>query len=75
MKEAPRIVAFPETENLLPYQGETLFLAGGNSEYVKQNDTLPLFPNALFKEIDNAGHWLHVQQPEKFLAQVENFLK
>ncbi|CAG7855803.1 abhydrolase domain-containing protein 11 [biofilm metagenome] len=75
MQVAPYIVAFPETENLLPYQGETLFLAGGNSEYVKQNDTLPLFPKALFKEIDNAGHWLHVQQPEFFLLEVEKFLK
>ena len=75
MQMAPNIVAFPETHNLEPHQGETLFIAGTGSAYVAPEDTLRLFPNAKFKTIAKAGHWLHVQQPEIFTVMVENFLQ
>jgi esterase len=72
---APNIVAFPETQNLSPYKGETLFIAGESSAYVSPEDTLRLFPEAKFSQIAKAGHWLHVQQPEVFAEVVENFLQ
>lgn len=71
---APFIVAFPNTHGLTAYPGEALFIAGADSGYVKAEDVNPLFPNALLRYIANAGHWLHVQQPEVFVRQVEAFL-
>ena len=68
------IIAFPDTGNLSPYQGQAFFLAGGDSNYVKPEQINALFPTAILKFIQNAGHWLHVQQPVEFLMQVEVFL-
>lgn len=73
-RQAAHIVSFPETENLPPFHGDALFVIGDNSNFVNENEVLPLFPRALFKQIANAGHWLHVEQPELFLAEVEKFL-
>ncbi len=75
MWAAPKIIAFPEIQEGLAYMKEALFVAGANSSYLTQKDTLHLFPNAIFNTIANAGHWLHVQQPEVFAEVVENFLQ
>jgi esterase len=75
MRTAPKIIAFPEIQEGLAYTGEVLFVAGANSSYLTQKDTLHLFPNAIFNTIADAGHWLHVQQPEVFVEVVENFLQ
>jgi esterase len=75
MQMASNIVAFPETHNLAPHLGETLFIAGANSTYITQQDTLHFFPGATHKTIEKAGHWLHVQQPEILTEVVENFLQ
>ncbi|MEY3289710.1 MAG: hypothetical protein RLZZ419_1952, partial [Pseudomonadota bacterium] len=60
---APNIIAFPDVEQLAPYTGKTLFLAGAQSDFIKASDLKTLFPKARLKAIANAGHWLHVQQP------------
>jgi esterase len=75
MRTAPRIIAFPENQEGTAYPGEVLFVAGANSSYLTQKDTLHFFPNALFKTIADAGHWLHAQQPEIFTEVVEYFLQ
>ena len=72
---ASNIVAFPECQNLAPHHAETLFIAGADSAYVALEDTLRLFPKAMFEKIAKAGHWLHVQQPEIFTEVVEKFLQ
>ncbi len=72
---APNIAAFPSVEQLTPFTGKTLFLAGEESGYVKADDVSALFPNATLNVIANAGHWLHVQQPGVFIEQVERFLQ
>jgi esterase len=72
---APNIIAFPESQKLKPYTGETLFVAGETSNYVSSEDTLQLFPKAKFRVIAKAGHWLHAQQPQVFTELVENFLQ
>lgn len=74
-QQAPNIAAFPEMGNVPPYPGETLFVSGSKSNYVTQDDTLRFFPQAEHKVIADAGHWLHVEQPDVFLQEVENFLK
>jgi len=70
---AANIVAFPDTDHLEPFAGKTLVIAGADSNYVQAEDLALLFPRASISTIANAGHWLHVQQPEVFTALVEKF--
>jgi pimeloyl-ACP methyl ester carboxylesterase len=74
-RAAPAIIGFPNTDGVAPFTGSTLFIAGEQSAYVKAEDMLPLFPTATLSIVANAGHWLHVQQPAVFIAQIENFLQ
>jgi len=58
------------------YAGPTLFLAGARSGYVRAEHRpaiTALFPAARFVTLKNAGHWLHADDPEGFLAVVEAF--
>ena len=59
------------------FEGETLFLRGGNSGYISKEDK-PLiqahFPNSEIKTIPNAGHWLHAENPTDFYKEVIEFL-
>ncbi|MFA5921477.1 MAG: alpha/beta fold hydrolase [Methylococcaceae bacterium] len=70
---APNIIAFPGVEQIVPFTGKTLFLAGEDSGYVKADDVSILFPEATLSVIANAGHWLHVQQPDVIIEQVKKF--
>jgi pimeloyl-ACP methyl ester carboxylesterase len=60
------------------FHNKTLFLAGGNSHYIKKKD-IPLikkhFPDVSIQTIPNVGHWLHAESPEIFYELVMNFLK
>ncbi|MGR8980359.1 MAG: alpha/beta fold hydrolase [Gammaproteobacteria bacterium] len=71
----PNITAFPDSAHLPPYRGKALFIAGADSNFVREKDIARLFPEADLVKIANAGHWLHVQQPENFIESVGNFLK
>ncbi len=73
-RNAPNILEFPNTENVPQFLGKTLFLAGGNSKYIKENSTEALFPFAKIQIIPDAEHWIHVQQPDAFLNAVMDFL-
>ncbi|MGO4918337.1 alpha/beta fold hydrolase [Maribacter spongiicola] len=60
------------------YYGPTLFLRGDKSEYVTKNDTEIIrrhFPKATVETIDNAGHWLHAENPDQFFEKSLTFLK
>lgn len=60
-----------------PYEGETLFVYGGRSNYVVPNyqeEILSMFPNADWAEIPQAGHWLHAESPREFIEVVRNYL-
>ncbi|SEQ47565.1 alpha/beta fold hydrolase [Neolewinella agarilytica] len=54
-----------------------LFLRGGNSGYVKDDD-LPLikthFPTAELVTVADAGHWVHAERPTELMAAVDAFL-
>lgn len=59
-----------------PFSGPTLFLAGARSRYIRPEyrpAIAALFPSARFVTLRNAGHWLHADDPEGFLAVVEAF--
>jgi pimeloyl-ACP methyl ester carboxylesterase len=69
------IIGFPEISR--QFSEPTLFLAGGNSDYVQRDHRTKiktLFPNARFAKIPNAGHWLHAERPKAFEAAVRVFL-
>ena len=55
----------------------TLFIKGENSDYIVadyQDAILKLFPQASFKIISGAGHWLHAEKPVPFSSLVKRFL-
>lgn len=59
------------------YEGPTLFLRGDRSEYILPNDYPEIkkhFPNVQIETIDNAGHWLHAENPEQFFEKSFSFL-
>ncbi|MDH5608088.1 MAG: alpha/beta fold hydrolase [Cyclobacteriaceae bacterium] len=59
------------------FDGKTLFLAGEKSGYITTDDRegiLAHFPNAAIDTIENAGHWIHAEQPERLMEKVLTFL-
>lgn len=59
------------------FEGDTLFLDGQRSGYIQPTDAILIkkhFPKAIIKQISNAGHWLHAENPEEFYDNVMNFL-
>lgn len=71
---SPNIAAFPNADHLAPFTGKALFIAGADSDFVKPEDIKSLFPKAALSTIADAGHWLHIQQPDAFTTLVEDFL-
>lgn len=54
-----------------------LFIRGADSNYILDKDIEKIhaiFPYAELKTIENAGHWLHAEQPEKLLKIIYAFL-
>ncbi len=73
--EMDKIIGFPELA--APFDGPTLFLSGGASDYVQAGHRpaiKALFPQAKFAKIPGAGHWLHAEKPREFEASVSAFL-
>jgi len=59
------------------YSGPTLFIRGGQSKYILDEDMtqiLSLFPDAQLVTIPEAGHWLHADQPEAVIAAIRTFI-
>ncbi|MBM3404720.1 MAG: alpha/beta fold hydrolase [Bacteroidetes bacterium] len=55
----------------------TLFIRGGDSDYIRDDDIpmiMRLFPNAEIETIAGASHWVQADEPEKFFIMVEKFL-
>ncbi len=71
------IMGWPEQTEGRRYEGPTLFLAGERSDYVRpeHHDRIrTLFPQAEIRTVPGAGHWMHAEQPERFLQMVEEFI-
>jgi len=59
------------------YNHPTLFIRGKNSDYIKDSDFEQIttqFPVSEIKTIENAGHWVHAEQPEKLLEVLSQIL-
>jgi len=59
------------------FEGPTLFVRGGQSDYVEDEDLTDVrtrFPTAKLVTIEEAGHWVHADAPEAFAEVVVEFL-
>ena len=74
--------AMSEIEDFAPppgarFEGPALAMAGALSPYIRAEDHAAfraLFPRIGFASIPRAGHWLHAENPEGFLAALQEFL-
>lgn len=54
-----------------------LFIKGAQSNYILPEDHLSIrqiYPDAQIAEIPDAGHWLHAEQPQRFMEVLNYFL-
>ena len=60
------------------FSGKALFLRGDKSEYIASSDETLInmqFQNSTIETIENAGHWLHAENPVAFFNIVIRFIK
>jgi pimeloyl-ACP methyl ester carboxylesterase len=60
-----------------PFSGPTLFVRGGRSSYLVDADLESIadrFPRAQIVTVASAGHWVHVDAPDRFCDLVTSFL-
>lgn len=59
------------------YDNPTLFIRGGQSKYISDEDMLwikEILPHAQIETIEHAGHWVHVDAFEELKSIVKSFL-
>ena len=59
-------------------KNRVLFIKGANSGYVNCEDyklAKKMFPNSKLISIENAGHWVHADNPNIFFEKTLFFLK
>lgn len=69
---------FEGVESPYTFEKETLFIKGGNSNYIPDEDVERIkekFPNAQFVTIEGASHWVHAEKPDELCAVLSRFLK
>ncbi len=74
-REMDKLTGFPQID--ATHEGPTLFLSGGASDYVTsahRDRIKALFPKAMLAKLPGAGHLLHADKPEEFLAAISAFL-
>jgi esterase len=60
------------------YDGETLFVRGEHSHYISDSDEEMIklyFPQSTIITIPQSGHWIHAEQPEKYIQETLLFLE
>ena len=71
------LMDFPIDPKMLPFEGNCLFIAGSNSNYIQTDHQLIMqswFPKHRLVRLKNCGHWLHVDQPEALTKTLKYFL-
>lgn len=71
------LVDFPTDLPEEAFEGPAYFLHGGRSPYVPPEAHPRIrayFPYAEIEALPDAGHWLHAEQPEAFLARIGGWL-
>jgi esterase len=75
-REYPVILGWPETDRR--YKAPVLVIRGGQSQYIPENGQdlfYTNFPLARLVTLENAGHWVHAEDPEGFMAHIRPFLR
>lgn len=65
-----------ELNNIKPFNKPTLFIRGTKSNYILESDypkIKSIFLNSTIESIES-GHWVHAENPERFLELLNNFL-
>jgi pimeloyl-ACP methyl ester carboxylesterase len=60
------------------FERPVLFINGAKSDYINQEDTdliHTFFPGAVVETIVDAGHWVHAEKPDEFIAVTNNFIE
>ncbi|MGR9107068.1 MAG: alpha/beta fold hydrolase [Gammaproteobacteria bacterium] len=73
----PALLDFPSSAGLPAYPGEALFIGGSRSRYLLTEyveTIMRICPHARIEIVQDAGHWVQVDQRERFLDLVEGFL-
>lgn len=68
---------FPIAPGARAYEGPTMFIAGGTSDYIRADHKPAMdgfFPRQRTSVIDGAGHWVHADDPAALLGAVREFL-
>tara|TARA_Y100001960_G_C14759149_1_gene872996 strand:+ start:1834 stop:2616 length:783 start_codon:yes stop_codon:yes gene_type:complete len=71
-----KLLDFPIFNNENAFKSDTLFLSGDKSTYIMPHhikEIARLFPKASITMIENAGHWLHIDNPEQVTTQLNRF--
>jgi esterase len=71
------ISGWPSEALGLRYDGPTLFIYGGKSDYVQHDHQATIqsyFPQVQYAEVPEAGHWVHAERLDDFLAVLTPFL-
>ena len=74
-RDYKNILKAPDGE---PFLKPTLFIRGGNSHYIKEEDKAVInefFPKAEIRTIDGAGHWVHAEKPKELMEMLMWFLQ
>jgi esterase len=77
-QQMSELTGFPQTEPSWSIDISTLFIRGGNSNYVGEAEIAVIgqhFDKATIETLAQAGHWLHAEQPKLFLEKVLQFLR
>ena len=67
---------FDGIDTITKFEKPTLFIKGGNSDYILLEDYDQIrynFPNAEIITIADASHWVHVESPERFYQLTMGF--
>jgi len=74
----PQLCAFPTSLLGMRFDGPVAVIAGKNSDYVGRSGRAafrPMFNRAEVEFIDDAGHWVHADQPAAFVVSVRRGLQ
>ena len=70
ISEFPVVIGASYTDSLFLYGDSSEYHVADHKNIIKEN-----FPLSDFAPVAKAGHWVHVEQPKKFLEIVTKFLK
>jgi len=76
-REMGTVSGFPLVPAWARFERPTMFVAGGQSDYIQPDHAdkvLELFPKAEVRVVPDAGHWVHAERLEDFLALLVPFL-